>query len=241
MTRQENTGGVEILDAQRTHWESAFSARADMFGEAASDPARKAADLFKQEGVSGVLELGSGQGRDTLFFAGEGFLVHAADYSGSGLEAIRQKAADCGVESRVSTTVHDIRLPLPFADATFDACFSHMLFCMALTSAELQALTAEIRRVLRPGGLCVYTARHTRDAHYGAGIHRGEGMYEMGGFIVHYFDREKVEKLAQGFEIVGIDEFEEGGLPRKLFRVTLRKRVPESGSGVDSDRSTSSS
>jgi hypothetical protein len=32
-----------------------------------------------------------------------------------------------------------------------------------------------------------------------------------------------VERLAKGYEIVGIDEFEEGDLPRKLFRVTLRK------------------
>jgi hypothetical protein len=32
-----------------------------------------------------------------------------------------------------------------------------------------------------------------------------------------------VELLAKGYEVVSIDEFEEGGLPRKLFRVTLRK------------------
>jgi hypothetical protein len=32
-----------------------------------------------------------------------------------------------------------------------------------------------------------------------------------------------VELLAGGYEIVAIDEFEEGELPRRLFRVTLRK------------------
>ncbi len=51
-------------------------------------------------------------------------------------------------------------------------------------------------------------------------------MYEIsGGFIVHFFSREKVEHLAKGFDILSIDEFEEGMLPRKLFRVTLRKRT----------------
>jgi len=36
-------------------------------------------------------------------------------------------------------------------------------------------------------------------------------MYEIsGGFIVHFFSRDKVEHLARGFEIVSIDEFEEG-------------------------------
>ena len=51
-------------------------------------------------------------------------------------------------------------------------------------------------------------------------------MYEIsGGFIVHFFTREKVERLARGFEILGIEEFKEGALPRKLFRVTLRKKI----------------
>jgi hypothetical protein len=42
--------------------------------------------------------------------------------------------------------------------------------------------------------------------------------------VIQFFDREKVNHLSKGFEIVSIDEFEEGGLPRRLFRVTLRKK-----------------
>jgi hypothetical protein len=57
----------EILDDHRPHWEKTFSTKSDMFGEQASDPARKALDLFKNEGVTKILELGGGQGRDTFF------------------------------------------------------------------------------------------------------------------------------------------------------------------------------
>jgi hypothetical protein len=39
-----------------------------MFGRQPSDPGRKALDLFRSEGVRKILELGSGQGRDTIFF-----------------------------------------------------------------------------------------------------------------------------------------------------------------------------
>ena len=77
--------------------------------------------------------------------------------------------------------------------------------------------------VLKPRGVNIYTVRNTHDPDYGTGIHRGEDMYEVGGFVVHFFSREKVMHLAKGYDIVSIDEFEEGRLPRKLFRVTLRK------------------
>jgi SAM-dependent methyltransferase len=173
--------------------------------------------------VTKVLELGSGQGRDTLFFAQSGFEVYALDYSNHGLEAINIKAHELELSHLIITKVHDVRAPLPFADETLDACYSHMLFCMALTTAQLQFLSEEIRRVLKPGGISVYTVRHTGDIHYKTGIHRGEDMYEVGGFIVHFFSRKKVELLAKGYEIISIDEFEEGELPRKLFRVMLRK------------------
>ncbi|HEY3319666.1 MAG TPA: hypothetical protein VGP72_04235 [Planctomycetota bacterium] len=83
--------------------------------------------------------------------------------------------------------------------------------------------SSSIRRVLKPGGLCVYTVRHTGDPHYRIGAHRGEDMYEINEFIVHFFTREKVTQLARGYEIVTIDEFEEERLPKRLFRVTLRK------------------
>jgi SAM-dependent methyltransferase len=214
----------EVLDAQQKHWEQTFIEKPDMFGVEPSDSARKAAEIFKKEGKREILELGCGQGRDTIFFLQNGFQVYALDYGERGLEAINGKAKELGLSKFISTRVHDARNPLPFEDASFDACYSHMLFCMALTTAELQFLSDEIRRVLRPGGLNIYTVRHTGDDHYRAGIHRGEDMYEMGGFIVHFFSREKVELLANGYEIVSIDEFEEGGLPRKLFRVTLRKK-----------------
>lgn len=198
---------TEILDAQRRHWQETFVRNPDMFGSEASDPARMAAEMFKQEGKKLILELGGGQGRDTIFFAGSGLHITVLDYSESAVRETTDKARNLGLDGYITALQHDVRVALPFADESMDGCYSHMLYCMALTTPELQFLSQEVRRVLRPKG-----------------IHRGEDMYEVGGFVVHFFTREKVESLAEGYEIVRIDEFEEGELPRKLFRVTLRKR-----------------
>ncbi len=214
----------KVLNEQTHHWEKSFSRRSDMFGVDASQAAQKAAELFKKNGLKNILELGGGQGCDTLFFARSGFEVTVLDYCHSGVLAISEKAEKSRLADLIHPMCHDVRERFPFADETFDACYSHMLYCMALTTSELEFLSAQVRRVLKPGGLNVYTVRHKGDAHFQQGIHRGEDMYEMGGYIVHFFDEDKVRHLAQGDEIVAIDKFEEGGLSRKLFIVTLKKK-----------------
>ena len=214
----------EALSAQQRHWERMYTENVDMFGTEISYPARRAADILGKGDGKRILELGSGQGRDTLFFVGQGFQVHALDYSEEGLNAIRKKADAAGLSTSLKTAYHDVRQPLPFEDNFFDGGYSHMLYCMALTTPELEFLSQEVRRVLKPGGLNIYTVRHTNDPHYRTGTDRGDDMWEIGGgFIVHFFSRETVEHLAKGYEIVGVEEFEETNLPKKLFLVTLKK------------------
>jgi SAM-dependent methyltransferase len=208
---------------QRRHWEATFAANQDMYGTGPSEPARAAAELFSAAGARRVLELGAGQGRDTLFLAGQGLTVSALDFASGAPEAISAAAGTAGLAASVSAACHDVRQPLPFPAGSFDACYSHMLFCMALTTPELVRLAAEVHRAVRPGGLVVYTVRHAGDAHHGTGIPRGDGMYEHGGFVVHFFDRGLVDRLADGFELLDVTEFSEGDLPRRLWRVTMRK------------------
>ncbi len=216
----------EDLNAQRQYWDTTFAQRPEMFGETPSDPARKALEAFRAEHCVNILELGGGQGRDTLFFAGNGLRVTMLDYAQSAVDAVIAKAAAIGaigVSGLVSALQHDARRPLPFPDAAFDACYSHMLYCMAITDEEAMRLSREVRRVLKPGGLNIFTVRHTGDPHYGAGTHHGGQMWESGGFIVNFFDRAKVDRVAEEYQILSVEEFEEGGMPRKLYRVTLRK------------------
>lgn len=210
-------------DSQHSQWERTYANRPDFFGGSASEPARAALERFQGAGVRDLLELGSGQGRDTLLFLASGLRVAALDYAEDGLQQIADKAQAAGAADAIRPMPADVRRPLPLDDASFDACYSHMLFNMALTTSELEALVGEVKRVVRPGGLVVYTVRNTSDPHYGAGIDRGDGMFEMGGFIVHFFDRTLIGRLANGFEVLDVADNEEGRLPRRLFAVTMRR------------------
>ncbi|MDD3306867.1 MAG: class I SAM-dependent methyltransferase [Acetobacterium sp.] len=213
----------EIFNKQNCHWEDTFARKPQMFGTDPSIAAIKAVEIFKNNGVRRILELGGGQGRDTLYFAQQGFAVTVIEYTVAGIQAIRERAKELEVDYLVTTLQHDVRQVFPFATGSFDACYSHMLYCMALTTSELTAISAETNRVLKPGGIAIYTARNTDDADCGTGTHHGEDIYECGKFIIHFFSKEKVETLAEGFEIIDIDNFEEGALPRKLFFVVQKK------------------
>ncbi|PWI57892.1 SAM-dependent methyltransferase [Sulfoacidibacillus thermotolerans] len=216
----------EELRDQQQKWEDAFARNREMFGEEPSAAGVRAAELFRTLGVTRILELGAGQGRDTMFFAQSGFFVTVLDYTVEGTRWIEEKARSLGLSDRITVIQHDIRESFPLKDDTFDACYSHMLYCMALSTEELHMLSAQIRRVIRPRGLNVYTTRHKGDPHYGQGIHRGEDLYEVGGFVVHFFDRDKVQDLADGYQLLDVFEFEEGRLPRRLYQVTMEKIDP---------------
>jgi SAM-dependent methyltransferase len=212
-------------EGQLDQWDRTYALRTDFLGADASEPGRLALERFAAERAETVLELGAGQGRDTLLFASAGMKVVALDYAREGLDRIVERSRDVGVGDRLEICTADVRQPLPFDDASFDACYAHMLLSMALSTAEVLALAAEVRRVLRPAGFFVYTVRNTSDAHYRQGTPHGDDRYEMGGFIVHFFDRGLIERAAAGFHLVDVIEMEEGRLPRRLSVVTMR-RVP---------------
>ena len=195
-----------------------------MFGLEPSLPAKKSFELFKESKISKIVELGAGLGRDTIFFAKNSIHVTAVDYSSSGLKVINDKAQKQSLSNLISTKLFDVRKKLPFEDNSIEACFSHMLYCMALTTEELKYLNNEICRVLKPNGINIYTVRHTKDGDYKNGIHRGEDLYENDGFIVHFFSKDKINSLLEGYQNIKIEDFEEGSFPRKLHMVINKKK-----------------
>ena len=213
----------KILNKQSQHWEKNFSNKPEMFGLEPSLPSKKALKVFQENKISKVVELGAGLGRDTIFFASNSIQITALDYSPSGIKVINEKAEKQNLKNLISTKIFDIRKKLPFKDNSIEACFSHMLYCMALTSIELEELNNEICRILKPGGINIYTVRHVGDGDYKKGIHRGEDLYENDGFVVHFFSKDKVNSLLKGFKNLNIENFEEGSFPRKLFIVYNKK------------------
>ena len=211
------------LDQQSQHWEASFLSKPEMFGLEPSIAAVKALKLFQEQNIANIVELGPGLGRDTLFFAKNSIHVEALDYSKTSIEIITSKSKKLKLTDFIKTKIFDIRKKLPFEDNSIDGCFSHMLYCMALSNFDLDNLNNEICRILKPGGINIYTVRHTDDGDYKNGTYIGEDLYENDGFIVHFFSKDKVNQLSKGFKVLDIEKFEEGKFPRRLFIVKNKK------------------
>ena len=211
------------LNQQSNYWEDNFSSKPKMFGLAPSIAAIDALKKFKDENIKEIVELGAGLGRDTIFFAENKIKVEALDYSPTAIKIIEKKAKNNSFSKLVSTKQFDVRGRLPYEDNSIKGVFSHMLYCMALTNSDIEKLNKEILRILRPGGINIYTVRHFNDGDYMKGIYIGEDMYENDGFIINFFSEKKVNSLLKGFKNLSITKFEEGNFPRKLFLVQNRK------------------
>jgi SAM-dependent methyltransferase len=214
------TGEARLAAAQQTHWQQTYAAHPGLYGDQPSEAAKYALEVFGSRGATTVLELGGGHGRDALLFARNGLTTRVVDFSATALRQLSDTAEAQGLRDRIAVIEHDVRAPLPMGIASVDAVFAHMLLCMALSTNTIRAIVSDVRRVLRPGGVFVYTVRHTGDAHYHAGISHGDDIYEHGGFAVHYFSRQLVDELAVGWNLIDVREFSEGELPRRLFCVT---------------------
>jgi len=217
------TGHVELARAQQERWQRAYEQQPHLHGSEPSAAARRAAELFGAAGIDDVLELGSGHGRDAFFLAGQGFSVHATDFSEAALSQLRLEAQREGLDDRVTAALHDVRDPLPPADATVNAVFANLLLNMAFSRAELRSLVSEIYRVLRPGGLFVYAVWSSDDPCAGHWQALEEGLAVHDGFVGRFFDQTLIQELGDRWQVEDETPYAEGPKPRRMWRVTLAK------------------
>src|SRR5205807_1174027 len=107
-----------------------------------------------------VLDIGCGAGRTTVELAQKGYIVKAIDLAPALLAVVRQRAPESSPEIMNATE-------LAFPEATFDAViFSFNGIDCVFPQSDRLKVFAEVRRVLRPGGVFYYSS-HNGIGHVG--------------------------------------------------------------------------
>jgi SAM-dependent methyltransferase len=121
--------------------------------------------LLRQRAARDTLDLGCGVGRHALALAEAGFAVSAIDGSAGGIDYLREQAQArrLAIDAQIG-----LMTDLPFADAGFDYVLAWNVIYHG-DGAIVDRCIAEIRRVLRPGGLYQGTMLSKRNGNFGAG------------------------------------------------------------------------
>ncbi len=140
-------------------------------------------DDLKKEGIeqANILEIGAGNGRDSIFLAKQGHTTTGIDVAEQAITAAKKNA---GKLKNVTFEKGDVK-KLKYPDESFDAVFS----VAALHSTPLDDSLAEIHRVLKPGGI--------------AKIHQYTKIVTAGKTI-HYWKPEQIKRLVEeaGFSVL---------------------------------------
>ncbi len=117
-----------------------------------ADIPQKMLELFKQDKVQTVLDLGAGDGTIAVALAKQGKTVHALEISNEGIEKIKTHAK--AAQASVHTLEQDMYQALPFKDSSLDAVIAFQSLNHN-TLPNIEKLFAEITRILKPGGLFI--------------------------------------------------------------------------------------
>lgn len=176
------------------------------FGSITVSPIYRAPYIYYEQCISrnvskdhDLLELGSGTGMHTFSLVQTGARVVASDISPNSLEVLSRRFN----RGRVKTQVADMEM-LPFNDNTFDVVTS----AGSLSYGDPITVDAEIRRVLRPGGLfiCVDSLNHNPVYRLNRWLHYKKGERTLS--TLHRMPTlKRIESISKGFKDTDVHFF----------------------------------
>ena len=154
--------------------------------------------------VERLLDLGCGVGRHVVHFSKLGIPVWGIDVSARALDVCMRWLADEGAAAQLAQGSVD---DLPYPGEHFDVVVSHGVLDQ-VTLPVCRAALAEVRRVLRPGGLVHLNLRAPDSFDYGVGEEIEHGTWRLAsgpeaGLPQHFFTEREVEELIAPLRIVG--------------------------------------
>jgi SAM-dependent methyltransferase len=129
-----------------------------------------------------VLDIGCGAGRVTRYLAQWTPHVTGIDFSGPMIDHCRR------VLPHVAFAVCDVRDLTPFADGAFDVVLFTFNGIDTLPHDSRLAAFAGLRRILRPGGLYLFSShnRRYRHAHDGPRLHYSRNPLTQLGYVLQF-------------------------------------------------------
>lgn len=155
--------------------------------------------MIKAKNCRSLLDLGYGNGRDSIYFANKVLKVTAVDFSKSGIEKL--KTRQNRIKNRINCILKDIR-NINFPENSFDVIYAH-LSLHYFDDKTTSKIFDNLYKVLKKGGLIFVKCKSTDDALFGKGKKVGENMYKK-GHVRHFFTKEYMTEKLKKFKIIKV-------------------------------------
>ncbi len=161
-----------------------------------------------------VLDCGAGGNCPPLaLFSEYGYKTYGIEFNDSQIEKAKKFSKEHNVELNI--TKGDIR-KLPFEDETISYIYSYNTI-FHMKKEDILKAVKEIKRVLKPGGICFINFLTINDENFGQGEKVGKGEFlqvEDGEKIVHaYYGIEEAEEYFKDMKII----FKENRVLERIF------------------------
>jgi len=153
------------------YWKNKWSNRPP---EQANNFAKRAFKLIKDNNFRTLLDLGCGDGRDSIYFSNKRLNVTAVDFSKSGIEKLKAR------QNKVNCVPKDIR-NINFPENSFDVIYTYLILHY-FDDKTTNEIFNNLYKILKRGGLIFVKCKSTDDALYGKGKKVGENMYKKGPY-----------------------------------------------------------
>jgi ubiquinone/menaquinone biosynthesis C-methylase UbiE len=172
--------------------------------EGGSPFARQVESILRPSSI--IVDLGTGVGRDALYFAENGHEVIAADFSKVVIEQDRQALDRPDLQFMVS----DISDGLPFKSESVDVVFAR-LSLHYYDNKTTKSIFRDISRILIPGGILAFACKTTNDPEYGQGTEIENDFFIFpNGHARHFFTEIYAEEVMRGlFTVATMKEVKE--------------------------------
>ena len=182
----------------RKYWNKYYESHKP--GSDGESPFAQAVNERYLNGSGSILDLGCGNGRDSLYFAAKGLSVTGIDSAEVAIQSLQGKAG-CRFVCGDFVTLDGME------DSSFDYCYSR--FTVHAISQDQEAeLLGNVLRVLREGGRFFIEVRSVNDGIYGLGEAKEKDAYIYEGHYRRFIRlRDFVNRLCDaGFSIEYAEE-----------------------------------
>ena len=141
-----------------------------------------------------LLEIGCGNGRDSIFFAQNKINVIAIDQSGEEIKKLK-KINIPNVDFRAADMVYDKELYIPNSN---DYVYSRFTL-HAISEKEQLMVMKNVYESLKKGGLFLIEVRSTKDEIFGKGEKVDKNAYVYEGHYRRFIDFNELKEIAKNF------------------------------------------